>query len=146
MITPTPPPEAARPTKETDAFMTLIDDSEIDLGLVEAKLSDFERQRDEAREDRDKALEKSKWARGVLDLMTASDDLVAAKGVPKALRELTAERDALRVALADLMKLRNTIEVMGEWSALDMNRSLYKRESEKVAAAMEQARKLIPNP
>lgn len=36
-------------TPETKAFMTLIDDSEIDLGMVEAKLGDMERQRDEAR-------------------------------------------------------------------------------------------------
>lgn len=35
---------------ETKAFMTLIDDSEIDLGMVEAKLGDMERERDEARD------------------------------------------------------------------------------------------------
>ena len=38
-----------RPTPETDAFMLRIDDSEIDLDMVEAALMDMERERDEAR-------------------------------------------------------------------------------------------------
>ena len=38
-----------RPTPETDAFLLRIDDSEIDLDMVEAALMDMERERDEAR-------------------------------------------------------------------------------------------------
>lgn len=48
-------------TPETSAFMNLIDDSEIDLGMVESKLSDFERQRDEARAERDEFHRIAKW-------------------------------------------------------------------------------------
>jgi hypothetical protein len=39
----------ARPTPETDAFMEQIDDSEIDLSQVAAKLRTFECERDELR-------------------------------------------------------------------------------------------------
>ena len=39
-----------RPTPETDAFMLLLEDSEIDLSLVEAKMKDMECERDHARE------------------------------------------------------------------------------------------------
>lgn len=116
--TPTPPPEAARPTKETDAAY---------LAMLEWA----------AKHGHERSVEQK--------LTTILEDPRPATGWQVA-RKIEAERDALRVALADLMKLRNTIEAMGEWSALDMNRSFYKRESEKVAAAMEQARKLIPKP
>ena len=50
-LQPAPAParaDAETATPETDAFMTLIDDSEIDLGMVESKLGDMERQRDAA--------------------------------------------------------------------------------------------------
>jgi hypothetical protein len=42
------------PTPETDAFMTLISDSEVDLGQVRAKLSTFEQERDQAHEEADR--------------------------------------------------------------------------------------------
>jgi hypothetical protein len=39
------------PTKETDAFMLHIHDSEVDLGQIESKLKQFEAERDAARKD-----------------------------------------------------------------------------------------------
>ena len=53
-----------RPTPETDAFMRLIDDSEIDLGQVEAKLKDLECQRDYARELLKRGVEEFGWMDG----------------------------------------------------------------------------------
>lgn len=39
-----------RPTPETDVFMELLEDSEIDLSLIDAKMGDMECERDYARE------------------------------------------------------------------------------------------------
>lgn len=39
-----------RPTPETDEFMLLLEDSEIDLSLIDAKMGDMECERDYARE------------------------------------------------------------------------------------------------
>jgi len=44
-------------TPETDAFMGLIDDSEIDIGMVETKLGDMERRLADAVRERDEAKE-----------------------------------------------------------------------------------------
>lgn len=54
-------------------------------------------------------------------------------------KKLEAGRKAVR-ALIEFMRLRNTIEVMGEWSACDTNRGSYDRASKRVDAAMADAR------
>lgn len=61
-------------------------------------------------------------------------------------RELTAERDALRAeverlrnALRALLSMTNTIEVLGEWEATDINRSLRKIKRAAVDAVIDKA-------
>lgn len=56
------------------------------------------------------------------------------------LATLKAERDALKAALSDLVSIQGTVECLGEWEALEMNRSLRRTERAKVDAIMAQAR------
>ncbi len=54
--------------------------------------------------------------------------------------EVVAERDALRAALAELLRMTNTIEVLGEWEAADINRSLRAKNRALVDACIAKAR------
>lgn len=56
-----------RPTPETESFMLRIDDSEIDLGQVEAKLKTLECERDYARELLMRGLKDFGWMDGPED-------------------------------------------------------------------------------
>ena len=81
------------PTPETDAFMLLIDDSEIDLGTVKAKLSDLECERNLARE----------LVRGLCAELEEYRGLAEKLGAPLAV----SERDA---ALAACAQMRDALQ------------------------------------
>ena len=66
--------------------------------------------------------------------------------------ETAAERDRLLVvnaellaALQDLLKLSGTIEVLGEWEALDINDNLRSKERQRVNEAIQRAMAAITN-
>lgn len=105
----TTPAKPASDTPRTDAFMLLIDDSEIDLGMVEAKLCEFET---EAFRFRIELIEaKSKLARTERELAQALKELgeTQCRELAEGLRAdaTTLERDLLRAQLAAVTQERD---------------------------------------
>ena len=56
---------------------------------------------------------------------------------------LTASHAALLAALEELLVQRNNIEVLGEWSALDINFSMQKKARASIDATVDKARVAI---
>jgi hypothetical protein len=59
------------------------------------------------------------------------------------LRERVAELEAIAKRW---LRMRSNIECMGEWSALEINRSLYKKEEAKVDALSKETLALLSTP
>lgn len=118
------------PTPETDAFMTQIDDSEIDLGQVQSKLSDFENERNAARA-RIAELEVALLAVGDMAVADWNDAAVGAvdavvkeparyRDMLKSLFSAAKERDTLRASLAAVEKERDEAKEQHERDCLEL--------------------------
>lgn len=118
------------PTPETDALMTQIDDSEIDLGQVQSKLSDFENERNAARA-RIAELELALLAVGDMAVADWNDAAVGAvdavvkeparyRDMLKSLFSAAKERDTLRASLAAVEKERDEAKEQHERDCLEL--------------------------